>query len=76
MHRWLGTSENFYSTTFVNKGKRKRRHSYALAPSYLIAVKLALLRALRRYLLFMLFHSPTQFFHLPEVLLLLPPQFV
>src|SRR5215213_3141910 len=41
-----------------------------------IAVKLALLRALRRYLPFPFFHLPMQFFHLPAVLLLLPPQFV
>jgi hypothetical protein len=36
--------------TSVNKGKKKGRHSYALAPSYLSAVKIALLRALRRCL--------------------------
>src|SRR5215208_6702375 len=45
-------------------------------PLLAIAVKLALLRALRRYLPFPFFHSPAQFFHLPAVLLLLPPQFV
>src|SRR5215208_7220065 len=52
-------------------------------PLLSIAVKPAVLRALRRCLLPLPFHSPTpffhlpmQFFHLPAVLLLLPPQFV
>jgi hypothetical protein len=44
----------------VNKDKKKGRSPYALAPSYLIAVKVALLRALRRCLLLPFFHSPPQ----------------
>jgi hypothetical protein len=29
VYSWLGTSENTYSTTFVNKGERKARVCYA-----------------------------------------------
>src|SRR5215208_6878727 len=45
-------------------------------PLLSIAVKLALLHALRRCLLLPFFRSPRPFFHLPAVFLLLPPQFV
>jgi hypothetical protein len=72
VYRWLVLRRIHLPRTWVNKGKKKRkgRRSYALGPpAYLIAVKLALLRALRRFLLLPFPSPPQLFFHLLALLL-------